>query len=294
MVLYFGTTVAESTQPIFRGLFEKFLGGRRVTVTRYPALACTKCGYLQKRAVVVALIGEGGGFLFCSKCGKKNKLPRAGEKVVLDVEDQEVIEQQATAGLRTEFETAVVQVLAFLRTEKGKAEGPSCFISYAWGEPVHERWVEKQLAMDLKKAGMEVILDRWDNAAIGASVPRFVSRIEKSDRVIVVGTPLYRQKYENKVSSTGSVVAAEVDLINLRMIGTEEQKATVLAVLLAGEENESLPPLMRGRVYADFRREESYFRTLFDLILSLYDIPFENPAVADLRESLKPDRGAVG
>ena len=147
--------------------------------------------------------------------------------------------------------------------------------------------MEKQLAPDLKKARVRVILDRWDNAAVGRSVPRFISLIERSDTIIVVGTPLYRRKYENKVSTTGSVVAAEVDLINLRMTGPEEQKNTLFPVLLAGVEGESFPPLMRGRVYSDFRSEEAYFATMFDLILSLHHIAFDDPAVADLRESLQ-------
>ena len=90
--------------------------------------------------------------------------------------------------------------------------------------PEHERWVEKRLATDLQKAGIDVVLDRWHNAQIGASVARFVERIEKSDRIVMVGTPLYRRKYENKDTSTGYVVAAEVDLIGNRLLGTEAQK----------------------------------------------------------------------
>ena len=41
-----------------------------------------------------------------------------------------------------------------------------------------------------------------------SSVSRFISRIEQSDYIAVIGTPLYREKYENKVSKFGSVVAA--------------------------------------------------------------------------------------
>lgn len=172
---------------------------------------------------------------------------------------------------------------------KRRRKKPACFISYAWGEPKHEQWVEKRLARDLQNAGLEVILDRWHNAAIGSSVPRFISSLEDPETLIVVmGTPLYRKKYENKVSTTGSVVAAEVALIDLRYIGTEAQKATVLPALLDGDEGESFPPLMRGRVYADFRRDDAYFSTLFDLILTLYGIPFESPAVVELRETLSP------
>lgn len=36
-----------------------------------------------------------------------------------------------------------------------------------------------------------------ENAAIGASVPRFVKRVAKTKRVIFVGTSLYRKKYDN-------------------------------------------------------------------------------------------------
>jgi hypothetical protein len=96
-------------------------------------------------------------------------------------------------------------------------------------------------------------------------VPLFVERIEKSDRVIVIGTPLYRKKYENKESKTGYVVAAEVEMISNRLLGTNEQKESVLPLLLAGEISSSLPPLLHSRVHADFRDERVYFRTAFDI-----------------------------
>ncbi len=198
-------------------------------------------------------------------------------------EGDRIDQERATADLQTKYESA-------LKTVKSLAweKRPTCFISYAWGERAHEQWVEKRLARDLQNADIEVILDRWDNAAIGSSVPRFIGLLENSKMlVVVVGTPLYRKKYENKVSTTGSVVAAEVDLINGRMLGNERQKKTVLPVLLDGTEAKSLPPLMHRRVFADFRREESYFLALFDLILTLYEISFKDPAVTDLREMLR-------
>ncbi len=170
-------------------------------------------------------------------------------------------------------------------TEQG-IKPPECFISYAWGVTEHERWVEKRLAADLQKAGVGVVLDKWENSRIGSSILRFVERIEECDRVIVVGTPLYRQKAKNAVSATGSVAAAEWDLTGIRLLATEDQKRTVLPVLLAGEESESFPGLLRGRVYGDFRNEAAYFITAFDLILSLYELPPNHQAVADLRESL--------
>ena len=120
-------------------------------------------------------------------------------------------EQRWFAEQRTRFEQAVFQ--AARRTPRAEARAPECFISYAWGEREHERWVERNLATDLQKAGIGVVLDRWENERVGASIARFVERIEACDRVIVVGTPLYRKKYENKDTGTGYVVAAEVDVI---------------------------------------------------------------------------------
>jgi hypothetical protein len=242
------------------------------------------------RSVVRQRMKEGKAFAFCNECGEKLALPKMEEPIQLTREVLAKVEsQRRTAEQRTRFEQAVFRVRAYVADQKIKP--PECFISYAWGVPEHERWVEKRLATDLQKAGIGVVLDRWHNAQIGASVARFVERIEKSDRIVMVGTPLYRRKYENKDTSTGYVVAAEVDLIANRLLGTEAQKASVLPLLLDGEKTASLPPLLHGRVYADFRDELAYFTTAFDLILSLYQLPPNHPAVADLRESLRgPER----
>ena len=107
------------------------------------------------------------------------------------------------------------------------------------------------------------------------------------DFVVVVGTPLYRLKYENEVSPSGSVAAAEVNLINQRLMRTNREAETVLPLLREDDEVKSLPPLMRGKVYADFRRDDLYFPSLFDLILTLYGIPFGHRAVADLRDAMR-------
>jgi hypothetical protein len=50
------------------------------------------------------------------------------------------------------------------------------------------------------------------------------SSISDCEWIIVVGTPSYRKKCENKVSEVGSVVAAEVDLIHQRLISIEHHK----------------------------------------------------------------------
>jgi small GTP-binding protein len=284
-VLYFGTNVLKAGQKVFEGLFESFLARRNLTVFRYEPVSCSNEHTINRAVVRERLRGE-KGFAFCEECGEKVVLQKADEPIQLtQTERRKVVEQRWFADRRTQFEQAIFQVMSYVK-DKNLA-GPECFISYAWGDKAEERWVERNLAPDLQKAGINVVLDKWENARIGMSVPLFVERIEKCDRVIVVGTPLYRKKYENKDTSTGYVVAAEVELISNRLLGTNEQKESVLPLLLEGEKDSSLPPLLHSRVFADFRHERSYFIMAFDLILSLYKIAPNAPAVADLREALR-------
>lgn len=291
-VLFFGTTVGRPVRTLFQSLFESFLARRNLTTLRYEPVVCSR-GHPLNRAVVREHMQSGEETAFCPKCGRKLRLPKTGEPIQLTRQEQaQVDEQRRAAEQRTRFEQAIFHLQTYVKDQGIKA--PECFISYAWGttseEKAHERWVEKQLAPDLQKAGLAVVLDRWENARIGASVPRFVERIGQCDRVLVVGTTLYRKKYENRDPNLGYVVAAEGDLISTRMLGTKASKESVKPLLLAGAVEVSLPPLLHGRVYADFRDVQGYFATAFDLILTLYEIPPQHQAVADLRESLRgPD-----
>jgi small GTP-binding protein len=288
LVLSFGPQVGLPARTLFQGLFESFLVRRNLTVMRYEPVRCTNvnCGNLLDRSVVRQRLKEGRSFAFCNNCGEKLTLPAMAKPIQLTQGVRaEVESQRRAAEQRTRFEQAIFRVRAY--AAELKTTPPETFISYAWGVPEHDRWVEKRLATDLQKAGINVLLDRWYNAQVGASVARFVERVEKSDRIVIVGTPAYRRKYENRDISTGYVVAAEVDVINNRLLGTEPQKQSVVPLLLEGGAADSLPPLLHGRVYADFRDELGYFATAFDLILSLYRLPPNHPAVADLREVLR-------
>lgn len=285
LVLYFGTNVGKPVRSLFQGLFESFLARRNLSVFRYEPIFCAH-NHSINRVVVRGRLREGKDFAFCEECGDKVMLPKADEPIQLtQTERRKVDEQQWFAAQRSRFEQAVFQVMSYVDGQK--MARPECFVSYAWGDRDQERWVERNLATDLQKAGIGVVLDRWENSRVGSSVPRFIERIEKCDLILMVGTPLYRKKYENQDESTGTVVAAEWDLISVRLISTETKKKTVLPLLLAGEKETSLPPSLHSRVYADFRSERGYFVTAFDLILDLYGINHNHQAVADLRESLR-------
>jgi len=286
-VLCFRPDVGPPVRTLFQGLFESFLARRNLTVMRYEPVRCSnaECGHLLDRSVVRQRSKEGKTFAFCNECGEKLTLPKMAEPIQLTREVQaEVESQRRAAEQRTRFEQAVFRVQAYVTEQKIKP--PECFISYAWGEPTHERWVEKRLATDLQKAGIDVVLDRWHNLP-GSSIQRFVDRLEKVDRIVVVGTKLYRHKYDNQDPKTGTVVATECTQIAVRMRGPEHRKKTVVPVVLEGDAQEALPPCLHDQVFCGFHEEDAYFRTAFDLILSLYQLPPNHSAVVDLRESLR-------
>lgn len=283
-VLYFGTNTPVSVKMLFQGLFENFLARRNLTVQRIEPVLCSKKHTLN-RAVVREHMSSGEEFVFCSRCGEKIRLPKADQPIYLTQEQAEEVEaNRREADKRSRFE----QVLFLLKSYVTEHEIGSlkCFISYAWGNSDHELWVERKLATDLQKAGIAVILDRWENVRIGTSVPRFVESVGKTDRVIVVGTRLYQEKYENNKPLCSFVVAAEGDLIGKRMIGTETEKESVLPILLEGSEKLSFPLILQGRVYADFRKTDKYFNEMLKLLLSIYDIPVSHPVAVELNELL--------
>jgi TIR domain len=269
-VLCFGATVGTPIRTLFQSLFESFLARRELTVRRYEAVRCAN-GHQLNRAVVREWLARGANYAFCPECGQQVALPPADTPIELtqaQAADRDT--QRQAANQRSRFEQALFRLQTYV-TQAG-IPTPDCFISYAWDDERHERWVEHELAADLSKAGITVVLDRWENARIGASVPRFVERIAGARRVIVVGTPLYRTKYDNNQPMGAFVVAAEGDLIGKRMIGSEAAKESVLPVLLDGTAESAFPPLLQGRVYADFRPAHRYLPTVFELIMSLYQL----------------------
>lgn len=276
--LYAGPETSAQNRNLFKALVEKFLSGRKVDVLHIPAVRCASCDYQQDRDVVVRRLREGQDVLFCANCGTAIALPATGPVEV--AASAEVTSRQRTAGLRAKVEAALVTV----RRHGRAGEAPSCFVSYAWGDREDETWVETVLADDLRKAGVAVLLDRWDNAEIGANIARFAETIARSDSVVVVGTPAYLAKYENR---DGHVVAAEMDLVNRRLTGTEDEKRTIRPVLRSGDEKSALPPFLHGRVTADMRTDQDYLVNLVDLVASLYGARFDHPAIAELRRDLR-------
>jgi len=283
IVLSYPDRVPTWAKRVFQGLVEQFLQRRQAAIRVYPRVACPDCGHALPRAQVIQFIDEGTGITYCPRGGHPIPLQREPERLVLSEQERQIMATEAAAAAeRTAFTVVATQLRGYLGEVVGHRQPPVVFVSYAWGKPATESWVRDRLVPDLEQAGIEIVLDRT-SSRVGGSLARFVERADAADRVLVIATPEYAHKYNN---AAGHVLAAEADVINRRLLGTEEQKSTVLPVLLAGTIAESLPPLMKTRICADFRNSERYFIELFELILSLHNLAPDILALKDLRAAI--------
>ena len=102
----------------------------------------------------------------------------------------------------------------------------------------------------------------------------------------MVGTPKLREKYDTETSDP--VVAAELELINIRLRQPSTYGPTVIPLLLAGDQRSAFTPLLQDVVSVRFLEEEQYFVNLFNLIWRLYELPPDHPFLEDLGTSMGP------
>jgi len=281
LVLSYSARAGDDTRRLFQGAFERFLKRRSVEISRLPMVRCEQ-GHPQLRDAIRQAIDNSREFFFCPECGGRMPTPRV-EDIGVSA-DKAVREAEETADDRTKYEVAVAWTKAFRRDRGDGEKKPSCFISYAWGDRRHERWVE-QLADHLQNADVTVIFDRWHNRP-GADIARFIERINKgSDFVCAVGTPQYKKKDE-AAEDTDPVVQAELRLIKSKLMKRDAVHDTVIPLLSAGTKEESFPPLLQGSVFVDFRDEAHFFPRLFELVLAIHHIPFEDKMARQHRDEL--------
>jgi hypothetical protein len=287
LILYYADETPEPVRLLFRGLFERFLSRRELSISRYQPVICPRCGERLERNVVMQQLDRGRRFSFCNTCGERLDLPPVEGLTSLPArEEAKLVAQQAIVKRRTAFEAALVRLKGLLRDRGQTGPSPACFISYSWGVFEHEQWVVR-FAKDMQNAGIDVLLDRWHNPP-GHSLSRFTDQIVKSEFVLVVGTPELRGKYETE--SADPVVASELELINTRLMQPSRYGRKVIPLLLAGEPHTSFTPQLQDPVYIDFRDESFYFVHLFKLIWHLFNLQLDHPALDDLLAAMSPAR----
>lgn len=136
------------------------------------------------------------------------------------------------------------------------------FISYSWDSREHKCWV-RQLADDLKEKGYEVLLDQYLPLGTPLS-PFMMDGIKKSDKVLIIGTTLYKQKAESHLGGT----AVEDQIVNIH-IGREFDSTKFVPILREGTFNDSFTELVSDRKGIDFRNDLLYKESIEELVAGL-------------------------
>lgn len=147
-------------------------------------------------------------------------------------------------------------------------KNPIVFISYSWDNEDHKNWV-LNLANTLRLNGVDIILDRY-YLTPGKNLPHFVENsVERSDRIIIILTPDYKNKAERRLGGVGH----EYSLINNTLLKDITNNEIIIPVLRKGESNSSIPSFLQQFIYQDFRDESNFDNDLENLLREIYKKP---------------------
>lgn len=143
---------------------------------------------------------------------------------------------------------------------------PVVFVSYSHDSPDHRAWVGS-LAADLRKNGIDVILDQWD-VTLGSDLTLFMEKgIRTSSRVLLICTPAYGRKANEGQGGVGwerLIVTAEL---------AKDLDSDKFVCLLRSGDDESVPVFLKSRLYIDFTADDLYEDKLSELIADLHREP---------------------
>ena len=79
---------------------------------------------------------------------------------------------------------------------------PKIFITYSWDNEQHKEWVRK-FSDRLLSDGVDVTVDQYDVSS-GDRLPQFMEQsITAADFVLIICTPLYKQKADRRMGGAG-------------------------------------------------------------------------------------------
>jgi hypothetical protein len=141
------------------------------------------------------------------------------------------------------------------------------FISYSWDNEEHQNWVLK-LANDLiSKYGIEVILDQFDLNA-GKELTYFMENaISQADKVLVILTPNYKQRAENREKGVGY----ETSIISQDILSSSISKIKFIPILRIGDQLTSSPSHLVSKLYHNMVDDTKYYTRLLELAKLIYD-----------------------
>ena len=137
----------------------------------------------------------------------------------------------------------------------------SAFISYSWDSEAHKLWV-RELATRLRASGVDITLEQW-HLAPGDQLPQFMeSAVRDSDFVLVVCTPRYKARSDNRAGGVGY----EGDIMTAEVMTTRNQRKFI-PVLRSGAWTDAAASWLVGKYYVDLNANP-YSEVQFDDLLT--------------------------
>ena len=121
------------------------------------------------------------------------------------------------------------------------------FISYSWEEELHNSKVS-QFVTRLEENGVQVYYDRY--MKLGERFTDFMELIDKSDYVLFICTPVYKEKSDKGLGG----VKYEKNIITADLYEKRNERKFI-PVLFSGTWNTSLPIWAKGKLGIDYTKE---------------------------------------
>lgn len=145
------------------------------------------------------------------------------------------------------------------------------FVSYSWTSPEHEAWVV-DLAAQLRDAGVDVILDKWDLRE-GHDANAFMEKmISDTDvkKVIMICDKAYAEKTKARKGGVGT----EAQIISAEVYRASDQSKFVAIVKERDpDQHPYLPTYYASRIYIDLSDSTTYATNFEQLLRWIYDQP---------------------
>ncbi|MBI3374797.1 MAG: toll/interleukin-1 receptor domain-containing protein [Betaproteobacteria bacterium] len=138
-------------------------------------------------------------------------------------------------------------------------------MSYSHESAEHKNWV-LGLAADLRKRGVDAILDVWD-LKLGDDVARFMEHLASVDRVVIVCSEDYARK---AVVGKGGV-GYETMLVTAEIL--QDRGVVKFIPVLRRNPSKTLPPFLRTRLWIDFEQDADYPARIEELSRALHQAP---------------------
>lgn len=158
---------------------------------------------------------------------------------------------------------------------------PTVFISHAWDGEEHKKWILK-LAHDLEAVyGINVLCDFYNQGGVSLST-FMVQGISKANRVLIIGTPNYKEKSE---SIDNSGVSFENTVMSSMLFREKGVDVKFIPILKEGTFETSFNTLMGVRTGYDLSTFERYKANIEMLARDIWN----EPAIQKPKRAPKPN-----